>query len=88
MFIALLSFGRSLTTKFKSRDNQPCLAKPTLIDLNHDELRYYPFMVSLDRRDGRCNTLHDPSLIIFNLSIFNFLVWKFCGKTQFPQRCA
>ena len=32
-----------------------------LIDLNPDELLYYPYMVSLDRCNGTCNTLHDLS---------------------------
>ena len=35
------------------------LATPTLIDSNSTELHYYPFMVTLDRRNGSCNTLDD-----------------------------
>ena len=36
-FIALLSFSRSLSTKFiyePCLNNEPCLTRPTLIDLN------------------------------------------------------
>ena len=25
-----------------------------------DELHYYPFIISLDRCDGSCNTVEDP----------------------------
>ena len=41
------------------------MTRPTLIDLNLDkynqELHYYPFIGSLDRCNGSCNTLmFDP----------------------------
>ena len=34
-----------------------CMATPTLIDLNLVELKYYPFMISLDKCSGSCNIL-------------------------------
>ena len=41
------------------------MTRTTLIDFNPDEnsqgLRYYPFMVNLDRCTESCNTLDDPS---------------------------
>ena len=70
VFIALLSSSGSLTSmanvsNFRtcmSLNNQSCMTAPcvtTLIDLNHEEynqgLRYYPFMVNLDRCSGSCN---------------------------------
>ena len=73
VFIALLSLSGTLAstdnvsnfTTCISLSNQPCTTRPTLIDLNHDEynqrLRYYPFMVSLDRWNGSCNTFNNPS---------------------------
>ena len=42
-------------------NNAVHLARQTLIDLNPNELYYYPFLVSLDRWSGCCNTLDDPS---------------------------
>lgn len=54
-FIVLLPFSGSLDTKCISLDNELCLVRPTLIDLNsnvhNQRLRHYPFMVSLDRCD-------------------------------------
>ena len=48
-----------------SLNNQSYMTRPAPIDLNSDEynqeLRYYPFMVNLDRCNGSCNTLDDPS---------------------------
>ena len=34
-----------------------CMVRLTLIDLNSVELKYYPFMVSLDKCSGSCNSL-------------------------------
>ena len=59
----LLSFSESLTcyqTKCLSLNDEPCMgcmATPTLIDLNLVELKYYPFMISLDKCSGSCNIL-------------------------------
>ena len=40
------------------------MEKPTFINSNHDRynhwLRYYPFMVNLDKCNGSCNTLDGP----------------------------
>ena len=40
-----------------SLNDEPCMVSPTLIDLNTIELRYYPFMISLDKCSGSCNVL-------------------------------
>ena len=68
-----------------SLNNQSCMTRPTLINLNPDKYNqgwcYYPFLVTLDRCNGRCNTLHDPSNSIcvpnksedVNLSIFKLI---------------
>ena len=33
------------------------LARPTLIDINPLELKYYPFMISIDKFTGSCNVI-------------------------------
>ena len=68
-FIVQLIFSGLLARAAKVSDrtkclcfsNGPCLAKPTLTDLNSDELHYYPFVVSLYRCNGSYNTLDDLS---------------------------
>ena len=42
----------SLATKCMSLNNEPCMIRPTLIDLNPVELNYYSFMISLDECNG------------------------------------
>ena len=47
VFIVLLSFSSSLARvriKFLSLNDEPCMTRPTLIDLNPAGLKYYPFM--------------------------------------------
>ena len=57
LFIVLLSFSSSLATKCLVVNNGPCMVRPILVDLNPVELRYYPFMISLNNYTGSCNVL-------------------------------
>ena len=63
VFIVLLSFSGSLTTKCASLNNEQYI--PTLISLNpdnHDQrLHQYPVILSLYRRNWICNTVDDLS---------------------------
>ena len=47
-FTALLSFSESLATKFLSLNDYSTLVKPTLFDLNPNDVHYCRFMVGLD----------------------------------------
>ena len=57
VFIALLSFSASIAriasvpdcAKYISLNNEPCLARPILINLNSNELQYHPLTASLVR---------------------------------------
>ena len=66
MFIVLLTttVHASSHTKCGSISNQ-CKIQPTLINLHPNEysheLRYYPFVVKLERCISSCNTLNDLS---------------------------
>ena len=57
----LLSFSRLLTTKCVSLNNEPCMIRSILIDLNLVEFNCYPFMISPDKCNGSCNTVDDLS---------------------------
>ena len=61
MFIALLRFSRSIATEYVSIINEPCVTRPTLIDLCPVGLNFYPFMISLERSNGSYNTTDDLS---------------------------
>ena len=58
MFILLLSLTSSLArnqTKCLFSNDKPCTVRPTLTDLDPIELKYYPFMISLDKYTGSFN---------------------------------
>ena len=63
-----------------------CLVKPTPIDFNLGELKYYPFMISLDKRNGSCNAL-SPKICVptrtknINVKVFNTIANKNEAKT-------
>ena len=57
MFIALLGFSKSLTTEYLFLNGELFIVRPTLIDMNPNELKYYPFIVSLNKCTGSCNVL-------------------------------
>ena len=60
LFILLLSFSESLArdrTKCLFLNDESCMARPTLIDMNPKELKSYPFMISLNQCTGSCNVL-------------------------------
>ena len=53
MLIALLlSFSISFSTKSVSLNNEPCMTRSTIVDLNSVELDYYIFLISLDKCNG------------------------------------
>ena len=45
VFILLLSFSSSLAAKRLFLNDEPCMVRPTLIDLNPVELKYYLFVI-------------------------------------------
>ena len=51
------SYILSVNDKLK---NEPCKVRETLIDVNPNEPLYYPFVVSLDKCRGSCNTIGGP----------------------------
>ena len=65
LVLVLLGFDGSLVAKYISMNNQPCMARPTLIDMNSDELYYYPFIVSRNRYDRNCNIAEDSFCRIY-----------------------
>ena len=35
------------------------MVRPTFIGLNLEDVQYYPFIISINRCDGKCNTVED-----------------------------
>ena len=86
-----MSFSGSLTAKCVPLNNQPCMIRPTLTDLNPVELNYYPFMISLDKFNEKCNAADDsftkicvPSETIdINIKVFSMITRINEAKTYF-----
>lgn len=51
LVLMLLGPAGSIATKYASMNNRQSLVRLTLINLNH----YFPFMITLDRRNGSCD---------------------------------
>ena len=54
VFIVLSSFSSSVANESVSLNDEPCMIRPTVIDLNPVEVKYYLFMISLDKRQKTC----------------------------------
>ena len=80
-------FNVSDQTKCLSLNEEPCRLTPTLIDLNNIELKYYPFMISLDKCNDSCNVL-SPRMCIpkktsdINVKVSNMIKNKNEAKTM------
>ena len=65
------------------------MARSTLIDLSPVELKYYPFIVSLDKCSGSCNPGNDLSIKIcvssktkdLIIKAFNMITYRNEAKT-------
>ena len=63
LFLVLLIFSSSLATKYLFLNDKPCMIRSTLIDMNPIELKYYPFVISIDKYTGSYNVL-SPKLCV------------------------
>ena len=66
------------------------MVRPTIIDMNHSELKYYPFMTSLNKCTGSCNVL-SPKIFVpkkikdLNVKEFNMITNKDEAKAYFMR---
>ena len=84
VFIVLLYFSGFLArdrAKCLSLNDDPCMIRPTVIDLNPVELKYYPFIISLDKCNESCNVLSPEICVLkekndINVKVFNMITNK------------
>ena len=77
-FIVLLSSWASVAglAKCLLLNDERCMFRPTLIDMNPNELKYHSFMVNLNKSTGSCNVL-SPKIYVpkeardINVKAFN-----------------
>ena len=90
VFVVLLSFSSSLArvskvsarTKCLSLNDELCMAGPTFIDLNSVVLKYYPFMISLDKSNRNCNVLSRKVYVPKRKKDINAKVFNMITKTN------
>ena len=78
LFIVLLSVSKSLATKCLILDDKPYMIRPTIIDMNHVEVKYYPFMISLNKCTETCvsNICIPKETNDINVKTFNMITNK------------
>ena len=68
-------------------NDEPCMVRPTLIDLNPVELKYYLFIISSDKCTGSCNVFSPKTCVpketkYINVKAFKILTNKNETKTM------
>ena len=43
-----------------SMSNQPCKARPKIINVNNNNPRFYPFIIKTSKCSDNCNNINDP----------------------------
>ena len=78
VFIVLLSFSESLATKCLLLNEEPCMLRPTHINISPVQLKYYPFMISLNTCAGSCIVL-SPNVCVpketKEKNVKAFIIW-------------
>ena len=81
MFVVLLSFSISLATKCLFFNDDSCMVRPALVDMNPVEHKYYPFVINLNIFTGSCIVL-PPKICVpketkdINIKAFNMITNK------------
>ena len=68
-------------------NHEPCMVRPALFDMNPNELKHYPFMISLNKCAGSCHVL-SPKICVpketkdINVKAFNMIANKDDAKAM------
>ena len=79
--ISLFSILKVKTLECVSVINEKCMSRTKIIDLNKDELVFYPLSIKVNKCSGDCNNINGPmpKLCItnivkdMNIKVFNLL---------------
>ena len=53
-------FRVSSLSKCVDLTNQKCVVRPKIIDVNSNDLVFYPFKIAVNKCSGSCNTINNP----------------------------
>ena len=79
--ISLFSILKVKTLECVSVINEKCMTRPKIINLNADELVFYPLSIKVNKCGGDCNNINDPMAKLcvpdvvknMNIKVFNLL---------------
>ena len=60
----MIFFGYNILSvnslKCVSVNNQECKIRPEIININSNELLFYPYTIKINKCSGSCNNVNDP----------------------------
>ena len=59
LLISLFSIIKTKALECVSVVNQECMARPKIIDVNKNELVFYPLNIKINKCSGNCNNIND-----------------------------
>ena len=60
LLISLFGIIKTKALECVSVANQECMARPKIIDVNENEIVFYPLSIKVNKCSGNCNNINDP----------------------------
>ena len=60
LLISLFGIIKTKALECVSVANQECMARPKIIDVNENEIVFYPLSIKVNKCRGNCNNINDP----------------------------
>ena len=84
LLISLFSIIKTKALDCVSVVNQKCMARPKIIDVNKNEIIFYPLSITVNECSGNCNNINDPMVKLCvpdivkdtNIKVFNMLAMR------------
>ena len=89
MFVVAVTFlnlnlSNVNTLECVSMNNQECKTRSEIINVNNNELMFYPFSIKVNRSSGSCNNINDPYAKLcvpnvvknINVKVSNWISWE------------
>ena len=69
MIVVAMSFFSFNAVKRVSMNNQECTVRPEIININSNELSFYPYSVKISKCSGRYKKINDPYTKLYVLDV-------------------
>ena len=88
LLISLFGIIKTKALECVSVTNQECMARPKIIDVNKNEIVFYPLSIKINKCSGNCNNINDPIAkvcvpsIVKNMNIKDFNMLSRINETR------